>query len=188
MAKNHGHAAAREIERDFINFPKRLGEFAQSQLVRAVNDGAIKQVLEASLEETVEVGMFQNTAGVVAMQIEIDEPPCVSVPVLSVHSTSIAPKFWIALSCLTMVFSRAIAMAPRARLALTIIGSISGVRPTAMAMAKKNASIQFPLMRPFRKNTIGTITSMNRMSTQVYRLTPRSKLVSSCCPARLRAM
>ena len=53
----------------------------------------------------------------------------VSVPVLSVQSTSIAPKFWMACRCFTMVFCCAMAMAPRARLAFTIIGSISGVRP-----------------------------------------------------------
>ena len=64
----------------------------------------------------------------------------VSVPVLSVQSTSIAPRFWMALSRLTMTFFLPIATAPLERQTVTIIGSISGVRPTATATAKKNAS------------------------------------------------
>ncbi len=64
----------------------------------------------------------------------------VSVPVLSVHSTSIAPRFWMALIRLTMTFLRLIASAPLERQTVTIIGSISGVRPTATATAKKKAS------------------------------------------------
>src|SRR5215467_14684004 len=43
----------------------------------------------------------------------------VRVPVLSVHRTSIAPKFWIALRRLTMTRLRDIAMAPLARLTVT---------------------------------------------------------------------
>ena len=39
---------------------------------------------------------------------------CVSVPVLSVHNTFMAPKFWIALRRLTMTFLRDIAIAPLA--------------------------------------------------------------------------
>ena len=50
----------------------------------------------------------------------------VSVPVLSVQSTSMAPKFWIELSRLTMTFLRDIASAPLDRQTVTIIGSISG--------------------------------------------------------------
>ncbi len=65
----------------------------------------------------------------------------VSVPVLSVQSTSIAPKFWIEFSRLTITFLRDMAMAPFERQTETIIGSISGVRPTATARAKKNASL-----------------------------------------------
>ena len=63
----------------------------------------------------------------------------VSVPVLSVQRTSMAPKFWIALSRLTMTRFRAMASAPLERQTVTIIGSISGVSPTATARAKKNA-------------------------------------------------
>ena len=55
-----------------------------------------------------------------------------------------------------------IATAPLDRQTVTIIGSISGVRPTATATAKKNACPQLPLVRPLMTNTSGTITSMKR--------------------------
>ena len=82
----------------------------------------------------------------------------VSVPVLSVQSTSMAPRFWIASRCLTMTCLRLIATAPLDRHTVTIIGSISGVRPTATATAKKNACPQLPLVSPLMTNTNGTIT------------------------------
>lgn len=103
---------------------------------------------------------------------------CVSVPVLSVQSTSIAPKFCTALSRLTTTLRRAIATAPRARFALTIIGSISGVRPTATASANVSALSQSPLVSPLIMNTTGTMTNMKRISSQLTLATPRSKLVS----------
>ena len=102
---------------------------------------------------------------------------CVSVPVLSVHSTSIAPKFWIALRRLTMTFFFDIAMAPLARLTVTIIGSISGVSPTATATANSSASNQSPLVRPLIRKTRGTITTMKPIISQVNRVMPLSKLV-----------
>ena len=66
----------------------------------------------------------------------------VSVPVLSVHRMSMAPRFWIELSRLTMTRLRDMARAPLDRQTDTIIGSISGVRPTATARANRNASFQ----------------------------------------------
>ena len=103
----------------------------------------------------------------------------VSVPVLSVHKTSIAPRFWIELSRLTMTFLRDMAMAPRDRHTVTIMGSISGVMPTATAMAKKKASVQLCLVRPLIRKTSGTMTSMNRIISHVNRAMPLSKLDGS---------
>ncbi len=111
----------------------------------------------------------------------------VSVPVLSVQSTSIAPKFWMELSFLTMTFFLAIASAPLERQTETIIGSISGVRPTATAIAKKKDSFQSCFTKPLMKKTIGTITSMNVSMSQTNFFTPLSKAVSGCWPARLLA-
>ena len=71
---------------------------------------------------------------------------CVSVPVLSVHSTSMAPKFWIASRRLTITFWRDSTTAPLASVEVTIMGSISGVRPTATDSANKKASPQSPLV------------------------------------------
>ena len=120
---------------------------------------------------------------------------CVSVPVLSVHSTSMAPKFWMALSRLTITFARDMASAPLARLTVTIIGSISGVRPTATATANSSASSQSCLVRPLIRNTAGTITTMNLIISQVNRSMPWSKAVgtrrpaisSASCPKKVRA-
>jgi len=53
-----------------------------------------------------------------------------------------APKFWIEFRRLTMTFFFDIASAPLDRQTDTIIGSISGVRPTATASEKKKRSFQ----------------------------------------------
>ena len=58
-----------------------------------------------------------------------------------------------------MTFRRDIAIAPLARLTVTIIGSISGVRPTATATANSRASSQLPLVRPLIRKTRGAITN-----------------------------
>ena len=55
------------------------------------------------------------------------------MPVLSVHRTVIAPKSWIADKRLTITFLRAIRTAPRDSVTVVIIGSSSGVSPTARA-------------------------------------------------------
>ena len=112
----------------------------------------------------------------------------VSVPVLSVQSTSIAPRFWMALIRLTITFLRLIASAPLERQTVTIIGSISGVRPTATATAKKKASPQLPLVRPLMTKTSGTITSMKRSISQVNWAMPLSKAVCVGCSESDSAM
>src|SRR5471032_1568252 len=67
--------------------------------------------------------------------------------------------------------------APLARVLVTIIGSISGVRPTATDKANRNASIQSPLVQPLIRKTSGAITSAKRISSQLTLLTPASKAV-----------
>ena len=68
-------------------------------------------------------------------------------------------------------------MAPLARQVVTIIGSISGVSPTAVEIPNKKASSQSCLVRPLIKNTNGTMTIMKRIKTQLTELTPLVKLV-----------
>ena len=104
------------------------------------------------------------------------------MPVLSVHRISIAPKFCIEFRFFTIVFFLLIDTAPFARQLVTIIGSISGVNPTATDMANKNADIQLPFVTPLITNTKGTITSINLISTHETALTPFVKFVSTDSP------
>ena len=78
----------------------------------------------------------------------------------------------------TTVFFSDMETAPLARQVVTIMGSISGVRPTATEMANRKAATQSPLVMPLMKNTRGTMAIMNRISTQDTELTPLVKLVS----------
>ena len=73
--------------------------------------------------------------------------------------------------------------APLARLTVTIIGSISGVRPTATARAKSSASSQSPLVRPLIRNTSGHHHQHEPDHQPGERLTPLSKLVGTRSPA-----
>src|SRR5665213_607447 len=112
---------------------------------------------------------------------------CVSVPVLSVQRISIAPKFWMAFRRLTIAFRRAMTTAPLARLVVTIIGSISGVNPTATDTANSSDCSQSPLERPLMRKTNGVITIRKRTSIQLTLLMPLSKLVSGRAPTISRA-
>ena len=101
----------------------------------------------------------------------------VRVPVLSVQRMSMEPKSWMEFKFLRMTFCLLMARAPFAREVVTIMGSISGVRPTATEMANSAACIQSPLVKPLTNSTTGTISSIKRMSTQETELTPFSKVV-----------
>ena len=68
---------------------------------------------------------------------------------------------------------------PFAKLAVMIIGNISGVRPTPTLRAKTPASSQSPSVKPLAKNTIGTMTNINRMSNHETEFISRSKEVGS---------
>ena len=67
--------------------------------------------------------------------------PSVSVPVLSVHSTSMLPRFSIAFSRRTITPRVAMTCAPLARFTARMAGSNSGLRPTARATEKSSVSI-----------------------------------------------
>ena len=66
-----------------------------------------------------------------------------------------------------MTFFLDMASAPLARFTVTIIGSISGVSPTATARPKSSASIQLCLVMPMMRNTTATITTMKRIISHV---------------------
>ena len=84
----------------------------------------------------------------------------------------------MAFSRLTSTFCRLIASAPRASEVVTIMGSISGVSPTATEMANSSASSQLPLVRPFSSSTAGAITAMKRISSRDTCPIPWSKAVA----------
>ena len=86
----------------------------------------------------------------------------------------------MASSRFTITCLSAIASAPRDRHTETIIGSISGVSPTATASAKTSAPAQSPLARPLVTNTTGTITSTMPIISQVNRARPTSNAVGAC--------
>src|SRR6516162_3880615 len=82
-----------------------------------------------------------------------------------------------------MTLARDMSIAPFARFTVTIMGSISGVRPTATATANSNASSQSCLVKPLMRKTVGTMTMMNRIINQVKRLMPWSNAVGTRRPA-----
>ena len=84
--------------------------------------------------------------------------PSVSVPVLSVQSTSMLPRFSMALSRRTRTPCADIALAPRARLMLRMAGSSSGLRPTARAIENSSVSTSGRPSSRLTVNTSSTIT------------------------------
>ena len=99
-----------------------------------------------------------------------------------------APKFWIEFSRFTITCLRLMDIAPLDRFTVTIIGSISGVRPTATDRPKRSASPQSCLVSPTMTKTTETITTMKRIISQVKLSMPRSKLVGTRWPARRAEM
>ena len=78
-----------------------------------------------------------------------------------------------------MTFLRDNVTAPLARVEVTIMGSISGVRPTATDSANRKASVQLPLVKPLISKTTGTMTKAKRISSQLTLLTPAWKALIS---------
>ena len=112
----------------------------------------------------------------------------VSVPVLSVQSTSIEPRSWIALWRLTIICRRAMRSAPRASVTDTIIGSSSGVRPTASAIANRKDSSHGLCMKTLTSSTNSTISTVSRMISMPKRRVPISNAVGSAGRLTLSAM
>ncbi len=98
------------------------------------------------------------------------------------------PKFSMAASRLTMTFLRAMRTAPLARVTETIMGSNSGVSPTASATENRKDSRGSRRRRALTRNTKSTrkITTW-RMRKPNPRV-PRSNSVSGGCPVRVAAM
>ena len=101
----------------------------------------------------------------------------VRVPVLSVHNTSIAPMSWIADRRLTMTCLRAMRSAPRDSVTDTIIGSSSGVSPTASATPNRNDSSRGRWNIALTRMVNNTSNSVSRMISSPKRRVPISKAV-----------
>ena len=86
----------------------------------------------------------------------------------------------MALTFFIIVPSLAISREPLTKLVVTIMGNISGVKPTAVAIANINASTQSPFVNPLIRKTVGVMTNIKRISTHVVLLIPVSKLVCCC--------
>ncbi len=87
-----------------------------------------------------------------------------------------------------MTLCRDMETAPLASVEVMIMGSISGVRPTAMLIAKSRACAQSPFATPLIRKTMGTMTSIMRTKRLLTEETPRSKLVFARSPERDFAM
>jgi len=96
----------------------------------------------------------------------------VSVPVLSIQSTSILPKPCMALISLMMVCLRLMLRLPLARQAVITIGSISGISPTATESANAKDSNHFPPVSLNSANTMGISTTIKRSITHAIELAP----------------
>jgi hypothetical protein len=88
---------------------------------------------------------------------------------------------------LTITFLRDNSTAPLARVEVTTIGSISGVRPMATDRLNRKASSQSPLVKPLIRKTTGVITAMKRISSQLTLLTPAWKAVGAGSTALTRS-
>ena len=128
-----------EVERHLVD----LAPGERSIVCRGEN-GLVERALEPGFEGGVDRGASVETSPLSApaistSRIELDAgfgQRSGLVAAQHVH----APRSWIAVSRLTITCSRAMRSAPRASVTETIIGSSSGVRPTASARANRNDS------------------------------------------------
>ena len=98
-----------------------------------------------------------------------------------------APTSWIADRRFTITFRLAICMAERASVTVTIIGSNSGVRPTARATANMIDSSIGRANQTFTTSTNMISTTVKRMISMLKRRIPRAKSVAGGFSARLVA-
>ena len=114
--------------------------------------------------------------------------PAVSVPVLSLQSTSMLPKFWIAGRCFTMTCSRAMRSAPRVSVIDAIIGRNSGVSPTPRATANSSDSNGSCLSATPTSTMNSTSATVVRRISRLNRRRPCSNSVSGARVPRRTAM
>ena len=132
LRENDGHPPSLEVERHLVDLLEPGLALKAGLEPDVFQDGDIQQVLEARLMEAVQIGVFEHAGRVVASDIKMaleNDAILRERAGLVGANTSIAPKFWIESSRLTMTFRRDIAARPCPRVTVTIMGSISGVSP-----------------------------------------------------------
>ena len=98
-----------------------------------------------------------------------------------------APRSWIAESRFTITFRLDSSIADRASVTVTIIGSSSGVSPTASASANISDSSTGRWNEMFTTRTNSTINTVRRMISMPNRRMPTAKAVAGGFSARLVA-
>ena len=109
----------------------------------------------------------------------------VSVPVLSLHSTSIAPRSWIADRRFTITDLRDRRIAPCASVTDTTIGSSSGVSPTASAKANRKDCSKGRCISRLASSTNSTSSTVSRTIMRPKPRMPTANAVGGggCCNA-----
>ena len=102
-----------------------------------------------------------------------------SVPVLSVHRISMEPKSGMEISFFTKTPCFIIRIAPCAMLTLMIIGSSSGVTPTATALAKIRESKNCLCITKLIRKIMETIKTITFTKSRPNFLTPKVKASAS---------
>ena len=136
----HRDAAALEVEGHVGDLaPAGKSRCRRAPARMASSSGLRMRAFEAAVDR----GQFQDAAAVGAVAPGWPTSAMrasVSVPVLSVHSTLMAPRSWMAASRFTTTLRAAMRTAPRDSVTVMIIGSSSGVMPTASATANRKDS------------------------------------------------
>lgn len=162
-----GHHAPREVERDLIQLLVLFEDCLPFE-VGAFQNRSVKKILKTCLKVTDQVSVQEYFLRFAPSDVAVPHKYDTAlrerarlVGAQHVHAPEILDGVELRLSRLTITFLRLIASAPLERQTDTIIGSISGVRPTATAIAKKKAPFQSCLVRPLIKKTNGTITAIS---------------------------
>ena len=150
----------------------------------------VEQVLEAGLVKGVEVGQLEDALVLFADHVAVlleDDPVLGEGPGLvgaqDVHRAEVLDGVEpLDDDLLLRQRDRADGERPD-----EIIGSISGVSPTATARAKKKASLQSCLVRPLMKNTNTVMTTMKRKSSEADAADAPFEAGQRRAPARLSA-
>jgi hypothetical protein len=95
--QNNGEPPAHEVEGNFVDvlvLMLQMKVFAEFDMLQ---DRDVKQVFQAGLIMTIQIGKFQHPFAIIAANVEIeleDDAVLRECAGLSVHKTSIAPKFY----------------------------------------------------------------------------------------------